>query len=61
MKIKQPPPDHLVPLSWLEKNGVGQEEVDNWSKLGLVVKTVIHGGAQFVPFRAIISQLSSKK
>lgn len=47
---KAPPPDHLVPFSWLEKNGVTQEELANWIEKELAVKITIHGGAEFVSF-----------
>lgn len=49
-KRKVPPPDHLVPISWLEKVGVTAEELDKWAKAELVIKVTIHGGAQFVSF-----------
>ena len=49
-KKKAPPPDHLVPFSWLEKSGVTHEELAKWVESGLVVKVTIHGGAEFVSF-----------
>ena len=50
MPKKPPPPDHLVPQSWLEKSGVTQEELDNWVDVGHLVKVTIHGGSVFFAF-----------
>lgn len=47
---KSPPPDHLIPLSWLEKSGVTPDELSRWVDTGLAVKVIIHGGLEFVSF-----------
>ncbi len=48
---KTPPPDHLIPTSWLEKSGVSAEEIADWLKLGKLVNVDVHGGASFVYFQ----------
>ena len=48
--MKTPPPDHMIPYSWLEKSGVSQLEIDNWTLNGTIVRVNIHGGASFVYF-----------
>jgi hypothetical protein len=47
---RPPPPDHLIPVAWLQKVGVSEEELANWVAEGVVVKVQIHGGAEFVSF-----------
>lgn len=51
MKTKtSPPPDHLIPISWLVNTGVTEAELDTWIKADIAIRTIIHGGAQFISF-----------
>ena len=55
-----PPPDHLVPYSWLEKLGVTELEIYTWIERRLAIKVTIHGGLMFIAFSANLQPIRFK-